>query len=63
MKPEELRELRKQAGITQEQLAGLLGRDRMTISRWESGKVPIDFAKELAIRAVFAGLKKRLTPP
>jgi hypothetical protein len=35
----------------------------MTISRWESGKVPIDFAKELAIRAVFAGLKKRLTPP
>jgi len=52
MKPEELKALRKQAGLTQEQLAGLLNKSRMTIQRWESGRVKLDKTKALAIRAV-----------
>ena len=52
MTPEELRTLRKQAGLTQEQLADLLSIDRMTVSRWETGKVPIDTITAIAIHAV-----------
>ena len=51
MTPDELRKLRIQAGLTQEQLADLLGRDRMTVSRWETGKIKIDRAKAWMIRA------------
>ena len=52
MKPAELKALRKQAGLTQEALASLLNKSRMTIQRWESGQVKLDKTKALAIRAV-----------
>jgi len=52
MKPSELKALRKQAGLTQDELAGLLKRHRMTIVRWETGQVKMDKTKALAVRAV-----------
>jgi transcriptional regulator with XRE-family HTH domain len=50
MTPKELRDLRLRAGLTQDELAGLLQRDRMTISRWETGKVKIGRAMAWSIR-------------
>ena len=38
MKPEEIRELRKKLGLTQEEFARLLGVGYTTINRWENGK-------------------------
>ena len=39
--PEELRNWRLKHGLTQQQLAELLGVRHSTISRWETGKHPI----------------------
>lgn len=48
--PEELRRLRKSAGLTQDELAGLLDCTKQTISLWERGVVPILRRTDLAVR-------------
>ncbi|KKL65975.1 hypothetical protein LCGC14_2149640 [marine sediment metagenome] len=37
MTPKEIRDLRKQLGLTQKEFAGRLGLDAISISRWERG--------------------------
>jgi len=38
MKPAEIKELRKRLNLTQEQLGDLIGAQRKTIVRWETGR-------------------------
>lgn len=51
MQPNELRFVRTEFGMTQAELAALVGRDVQTIGRWERGEHPIDKAAEIVIRA------------
>lgn len=51
MQPNELRFVRTEFGLTQAELAALVGRDVQTIGRWERGEHPIDKAAEIVIRA------------
>lgn len=41
LKGEEVRYLRKHLGYTAEDLASFLGLSRLTVTRWETGKLPI----------------------
>lgn len=50
LEPNELRFLRTEFGMTQAELAILVGRDVQTIGRWERGENPIDKAAEIVIR-------------
>ena len=59
MSPKELRELRNKANLTQQQLADLLNVDRMTINRWEAGKIKLDRITSIAIRAVLRPLLEK----
>ena len=52
--PKELRFLRTEIGITQEQLADILKVHRVTISRWESAKEHIDPNAEFVVRQLTA---------
>lgn len=52
MTPEEFRELRKRLGMSQEDLAQLLGVRGVTISRWETSCEPISKMVVLAMRYV-----------
>ena len=49
--PKEIRFLRTELGMTQAQLAELVGREVQAIGRWERGENPIDRAAEVVIRA------------
>jgi DNA-binding transcriptional regulator YiaG len=49
----ELRFLRRQLDMTQNELAGLLGVDGQTVARYEKGESRIDGPAQLAIRAVY----------
>ena len=40
MNPSDIRSARQQAGLTQAQAAALLGVDRVTWTRWETGALP-----------------------
>lgn len=51
MQPNELRFVRTEFGLTQAELAALVGRDVQTIGRWERGEHPIEKAAEIVIRA------------
>lgn len=51
MQPNELRFVRTEFGLTQAELAALVGRDVQTIGRWERGEHPIDKAAEIVLRA------------
>lgn len=51
MQPNELRFVRTEFGLTQAELAALVGRDVQTIGRWERGEHPMDKAAEIVIRA------------
>ena len=62
MTPKELRKLRQHAKLTQEQLGALIGKDRMTVNRWENGKIKIDQLAEIAIRAVIRAWLERKPP-
>lgn len=42
MTPDVLRALRKQHGLTQQQLAALMGTTQTTVKRWELGMHPIN---------------------
>jgi transcriptional regulator with XRE-family HTH domain len=48
----ELRDCRRQAGLSQAALAHFLGVARPTISDWERGHTPISRVAEIATRAV-----------
>lgn len=48
--PKEIRFLRSEMGLTQAQLADMVGRDAQTIGRWERGETPIEKAHEMVLR-------------
>ena len=52
MTGDEFRFLRSEMGLTQEEAGKLLGRDRVTISRWERGETTIDPAVETVMKAL-----------
>ena len=52
MEPNELRQLRLDAGLSQIKLAHMLGVHRSTIIRWEAGTIKIPKPCDLAIRAL-----------
>jgi DNA-binding transcriptional regulator YiaG len=54
IKPEELRFLRTEIGLTQAELAELVKKDHQTIGRWERGERPIDQNAEYVIRTIAA---------
>lgn len=58
----ELRELRKSAGLTQEELAKLIGMSRKSVNEAENSQKDVEKRTELATRYVFAPYlaKKRL---
>ncbi len=59
MTAEEIKELRKQAGLTQKAFADLLQVSENTVARWERGdRSPRDFA----VKARLERLRKESTP-
>jgi DNA-binding XRE family transcriptional regulator len=50
MDTDELRQRRKALGMTQEQLARVLGVSRQSVFMWESGRTAIPALLELALR-------------
>jgi transcriptional regulator with XRE-family HTH domain len=54
----QLRVMRTQLGMNQEQLAAALGVTQNTISRWESGKVAIRHAQILALALRYLALEQ-----
>jgi len=48
--PKEIRLLRTEIGMTQAQVAEMVGRDSQTVGRWERGETPIDQAAEMVLR-------------
>jgi putative zinc finger/helix-turn-helix YgiT family protein len=48
----EIRFLRRQAGFTQQQLSGMLGVDKSTISKWENGEDPIGPTSDRLLRTI-----------
>lgn len=50
LQPKEIRFLRTELGLTQAQLAALVGRDAQTVGRWERGENPLDQTAEMVIR-------------
>lgn len=57
MTPQELKELRRAAGVSQNGLARKLGMSKSQVQRWEYGRSPISQAMEIAIRAVLGAPK------
>jgi DNA-binding transcriptional regulator YiaG len=51
LQPKELRFLRTEMGLTQAELAALVGKEVQAIGRWERGEHPIDKSAEIVIRA------------
>lgn len=54
IKPDELRFLRTEMGLTRGELAELVKKDQQTIGRWERGETAIDQNAEFLIRTVAA---------
>ena len=52
--PSEVRYLRKELEMTQEQLAERLGIHRVSVARWETGEVEIGQVESMALRAMVA---------
>jgi DNA-binding XRE family transcriptional regulator len=52
MNTDELRRRRKALGMTQEQLARVLGVSRQSVFMWESGRTAIPALLELALRCL-----------
>lgn len=48
----EIRFLRKSVALTQQRLADLLGKDRVTVARWETQPDPVGIPESIAIRAI-----------
>jgi DNA-binding transcriptional regulator YiaG len=51
LQPKELRFLRSEMGLTQAQLAALVGKEVQAIGRWERDENPIDTSAEIVVRA------------
>ncbi len=51
LQPKELRFLRTELGLTQAELAALVGKDTQTIGRWERGETSMEKSAEMVIRA------------
>lgn len=51
LQSKELRFLRTEMGLTQAEMAALVGREVQAIGRWERGENPIDTSAEIVIRA------------
>ena len=62
--PKEVRFLRTELGLTQAELAKVVGRDAQTVGRWERGEVaPVEAAVETLVRVlVFQHLQGTLPP-
>ena len=58
----ELRSLRRQYGLTQVQLAELVGQNQSTISRWESGREEIKPSLQLELLDLFSNRGGKLDP-
>jgi transcriptional regulator with XRE-family HTH domain len=56
MSPEQFRELCEASGLSQQEVADMLGVDRITVWRWANGKTPIGRMQATAIRAAFKTL-------
>ena len=54
MDKDTFRRKRERLGLTQEELAKRLGKNRLTIIRYESGETPIPKAVEMALKVVEA---------
>jgi transcriptional regulator with XRE-family HTH domain len=52
---ENIRDIRRQLGLTQTEMAKRLGLNQSTISRFENGDLPLDKRTELAIKALAMG--------
>lgn len=52
MQPDEMRALRKAAGLTQQELADEIGMSRIAINKMEAAKAVIEKRTELAVRYV-----------
>jgi DNA-binding transcriptional regulator YiaG len=50
LQPKEIRFLRTELGLTQAQLAELVGKDSQTVGRWERGETPIEQSAEMVVR-------------
>ena len=50
LQPKEIRFLRTELGMTQAELAAIVGRDTQTIGRWERGESPVEQTAEMVIR-------------
>ncbi len=51
---EDIRDIRRQLGLTQSEFADRLGLHQSTISRFENGELPIDKRTALAAKALLA---------
>ncbi len=51
-------DIRNALSLTQSALAALLGVQQSTVSRWESGKLPLDERTDLALEALAARAKE-----
>jgi transcriptional regulator with XRE-family HTH domain len=52
MAPDRVKQIRKAAGLKQEQLAQILGTTAATISRWERGVAPVGEPKASLLRRI-----------
>jgi len=50
LSPKEIRFLRTELGLTQAQLAELVGKDAQTVGRWERNETPIEQTAEMVLR-------------
>ncbi len=53
----DIRSLRQELGFSQSELAAKLGLNQSTISRFETGELPVDERTRLALEAVTAAVK------
>ena len=51
---DEVKRIRESMGLTQDSLARLIGVTQATVSRWESGKLPVDTRTMLALKTLQA---------
>jgi transcriptional regulator with XRE-family HTH domain len=49
---EEVKRIRGAMGLTQQELADLLGVTQATVSRWEASKLPVDQRTLIALKAL-----------
>jgi DNA-binding transcriptional regulator YiaG len=59
MVPKEILALRHQLGVTQQQLADMIGATRESVSRWETGAHPPQGANLKALRDLAEKTKRR----